>query len=691
MISPGDEIAGDPDRAKQIVARRRRSSADESGWRHWRLAATSAGCWAFLILAFALDRLTDFPEAGIAGLYAVSYLFGGSIAVYETIKGLRHRQVGIDLLMVTAAIGAASIGAWAEGAVLLGLFSASNALEYHALGRTRSAVRALMDLSPQEATVLRPGTGVGEATVPLEALTLQDVLLVRPGERFATDGIVETGETSADQSAITGESMPVMKRRGDQVFAGTINGQGAVQVQIIRLPHESTLANIIDLVESAQAAKSRAQRVADAFEGRYAIGVITFAALVALVPILFGHDPGPAIYRAMTVLVVASPCALVISTPASTLSALANAARRGILFKGSNHLEDTGGISIVAFDKTGTLTEGQPRVTDIVSFGMWSDEEVLRRAASVERLSEHPLAEAIVREAHERRVAVDSATDFKAVVGKGVRATVDGEELAIGNEPIFADFGVATPSEVTATASRLRGAGKTVVLIGDRAGVRGLIAIADVVRPQALEVIQELKRIGISRTVMLTGDNRLVGEAIAAPLGIDEVRADLLPEEKLTAIRSLMEEGKVAMVGDGVNDAPALATATVGIAMGAAGSDVALETADVVLMADRLEAIPYAIQLSRRTRRIIRQNLAFSIGVIVVLVSLALTVGIPLPVGVIGHEGSTILVVLNGMRLLRPLTAPNERHHLWTDGAARLRAVLQGRPHDAPPVTTAGG
>ena len=522
-------------------------------------------------------------------------------------------------------------------------------------------------------------------------LTLQDVLLVRPGERFATDGVVETGETSADQSAITGESMPVTKRRGDQVFAGTINGQGAVQVQITRLPHESTLANIIDLVESAQAAKSRAQRVADAFEGWYAIGVITFAALVALVPILFGHDPGPAIYRAMTVLVVASPCALVISTPASTLSALANAARRGILFKGSNHLEDTGGISIVAFDKTGTLTEGQPRVTDIVSFGMWSDDEVLRRAASVERLSEHPLAEAIVREAHERRVAVDSATDFKAVVGKGVRATVDGEELAIGNEPIFADFGVATPSEATATASRLRGAGKTVVLIGDRAGVRGLIAIADVVRPQALEVIQELKRIGISRTVMLTGDNRLVGEAIAAPLGIDEVRADLLPEEKLTAIRSLMEEGKVAMVGDGVNDAPALATATVGIAMGAAGSDAALETADVVLMADKLEAIPYAIQLSRRTRRIIRQNLALSIGVIVVLVSLALTVGIPLPVGVIGHEGSTILVVLNGMRLLRPLTAPNERHDLWTDGAARLRAVLQGRRHDAPPVTTAGG
>ena len=631
----------------------RRGQEAESAWQHWRLTAAAVGCWAFLILAFGLDRLAATPHGVVVGLYVASYLAGGTFATIKAMRNLSHRHLSVDLLMVTAALGAAFINAWAEGAILLGLFSASNALEYHALGRTRRAVRALMELSPEVATVLRPGTAAGEATIPVDALTLADVLLVRPGERFATDGTILIGSTAVDQSAITGESMPGSKRPGSSVFAGTINGRGAVQVRVSKLPRESTLARITGFVEAAQAAKSRAQRFTDAFEGWYAGGVMLFAMLVGVVPIVvLGQEPGAALYRAMTLLVVASPCALVISTPASTLSALANAARRGVLFKGASHLEATATVEIVAFDKTGTLTEGRPRVTDIVAFGPWSEIEVLKRGACAERLSEHPLAEAIVGAAQERNLPLTSASAFEAVPGKGILARVGDEEVVIGNEPLFRDLGVPLSPDIAAALDDLRSAGKTVVLAGDRCAVYGLIAIADVVRPQAAQVIRELKRLGVRRTAMLTGDSRLVGQAIAKPLGVDEVLADLLPEEKLVKVEELMAEGPVIMVGDGVNDAPALATATVGVAMGAAGTDAALETADVVLMADDLTAIPYAIELSRRTRRIIRQNLAFSLAVIVVLAVSTLTIGIPLPLGVVGHEGSTVLVVLNGLRLL---------------------------------------
>lgn len=657
LARPSSPRPGSP---KQRPAPPRRSPERESFWRRWRLTAAAAGSWLLLGIAFLGGHFSLIPQSAVVPLYAAAYLAGGTFATISAIRDLAQRHLGVDLLMLTAAIGAAVIDAWAEGAVLLGLFSASNALEYHALGRTRRAVRSLMELAPETAVVLRPGTSAGEARVPLGDLVLSDVLLVRPGERFATDGVVSEGETTVDQSAITGESMPVTKWPGSSIFAGTINGRGAVQVRISRLPHESTVARIVAFVEAAQATKSRAQRVADAFEGWYAGGVIAASALVALVPIvLLGQESGPSIYRAMTLLVVASPCALVISTPASTLSALANAAHRGILFKGSRYLETAGAVGTVAFDKTGTLTEGRPSVTEVAAFGAWTEDELLRRTASAERFSEHPLGEAIVAAAQARRLDLLPASDFRAVVGKGILARVGGEELAIGNEPHFAELG--TPPlgrDAAIVVRRLRGAGKTVVLVGDRTGVQGAVAIADVVRPQAAGVIRELKRLGIKRTVMLTGDNRLVGEAIATPLGIDEVHAGLLPEDKFATIRHLLEHEPVAMVGDGVNDAPALAAATVGMAMGAVGSDVALETADVVLIGDDLSAIPYAIALSRRTRRIIRQNLAFSLGVILVLVALTMTVGIPLPLGVVGHEGSTVIVVLNGLRLLRSGGAP---------------------------------
>lgn len=627
----------------------------ESWWDRWHLALAAISCWSFLAAAFVLDHATSIPHSVIIGIYVAAYLAGGTFAAIGAIQDLLEGTVNVDLLMVTAAIGAALVNAWGEGAVLLGLFSTSNALEHAALERTRRAVRSLMELSPDVATVLRPDLPGGEATLPIDQVLLSDVVLIRPGDRVPVDGDVIAGESDIDQAAITGESIPVVKHIGDSVFAGTINGSGAIQVRVTKLAQESTLAKIIGFVEDAREQKSKTQRFTDRFEGTYAVGVIVFSALVCLVPwLVFDRNFGDSFYRAMTLLVVASPCALVISTPASTLSALANAARHGILFKGGNHLENAGAIKTIAFDKTGTLTIGKPVLTDVVSVDpSVSEAELLRRIASAERLSEHPLAHAIVVAAAQRGLVLEEAHDFRAISGKGIVAHVDGHEVAIGNEALFGELGAVSNEMALAELDRLRSGGKTAMLVGTRERMLGVVAVADTVRPQAIEAIRQLKQIGITRTVMLTGDHSRVAHAIAEQLGIDEVHADLLPEEKLTTIQALLKDGPVAMIGDGVNDAPALATATLGIAMGAAGTDVALETADVVLMADDLTKLPYAISLSRRTRRTIVQNLAFSLSVIAVLVTSALFVGIPLPLGVVGHEGSTIIVVLNGLRLLR--------------------------------------
>jgi Zn2+/Cd2+-exporting ATPase len=652
LAAPALPLAGVP---AARPAPSRRAAERETLWERWSLAGAAVLCWTFLALALLVEHFTAAPRTAVVALFALSYVAGGTFATINALRDLvLERTVSVDFLMITAAIGAAIVGHWEEGAILLGLFSTSNALEHHALGRTQRAVRALMELSPEVATVLRDG---GERVVPVEELRLGEVVLVRPGERVAVDGAVLAGETAIDQSAITGESVPVEKSAGDSVFAGTINGYGAIRVRVDRLHQESTLAKIVQFVEEAQAEKSETQRFTDRFEGWYAVGVIAFSILVGIVPPLFLGQPWDAsIYRAITLLVVASPCALVISTPASTLSALANAARNGVLFKGSAFLEEIGVTRTIAFDKTGTLTYGRPALTDVVSFGSgWSEEDVLRLAASAERLSEHHIAAAVVRGAGERGLPLAEAVAFRAFPGKGIYAQVDGHrvEVLVGNGMLFAEFGVMVPPAAVATADRLRDNGRSAVFVGDGEAVRGLVAVADTLRPGARGVIQSLKAQGIARIVMLTGDNARVAQAIGAELGIAEVSADLLPEEKLRVIEELRAGGPVAMVGDGVNDAPALATASIGVAMGGAGTDVALETADVVLMADDLSKLPYAIDLSRRTRRTIRQNLAFSLAVIVILVIATLTVGIPLPLGVVGHEGSTVIVVLNGLRLLR--------------------------------------
>ncbi|MDQ3225881.1 MAG: heavy metal translocating P-type ATPase [Chloroflexota bacterium] len=646
---PGETVA-----AKYVTAGPpRRALETESLWERWNLAGAAVLCWLFLGAALLSERFTAAPATVPIALFVLAYIAGGTFATNTALRDLfLERTVSVDFLMITAAIGAAIVGHWEEGAILLGLFSTSNALEHHALGRTRRAVRALMELSPEVATVLRDGE---ERIVPIEELRLGEVVLVRPGERVAVDGRVLAGETTIDQSAITGESVPAGKGVGDPCFAGTINGYGAIQVRVDRLHQESTLARIVQFVEQAQAEKSVAQRFTDRFEGWYAIGVIACSTFVGIIPpLLFAQDWESSIYRAITLLVVASPCALVISTPASTLSGLANAARNGILFKGSAALEDIGETRTIAFDKTGTLTYGRPALTDVLSLeNGWSEADTLRLAASAERLSEHHMAEAIVRGAGERGLALEETESFRAVPGMGISARVAGDEILVGTALLFAEFGVAVPPAAEAEANRLRDEGKTAVFVGDRELVRGLIAVADTVRPSARSVVAALQAQGIARIVMLTGDNQRVAAAIAAELGIAEVSADLLPEAKLRLIETLKADGAVTMVGDGVNDAPALATANIGVAMGGAGTDVALETADVVLIADDLTKLPYAIDLSRRTRRTIRQNLAFSLTVIGTLVVATLTRGIPLPLGVVGHEGSTVIVVLNGLRLLR--------------------------------------
>lgn len=616
---------------------------------YWRLGILAVLAWIFTFAGLLTDHVFNASDFIVVSLFAAAYLAGGTLATRDAIKDLFDKRVNVDLLMVLAAAGAATLGAWAEGAILLSLFSTSNALEYHALDKTRNAVRLLMDLTPPIARIERDGEFI---VIPVENLAVNDTIVIQPGERIPADAQITSGASIVDQAAITGESVPAEKVVGDTIFAGTINGHGALRARVTKLSTESTLARIVALVEEAREEKSKLEQFADSFEGKYAVFVILFSILVTVTPMLFGVDPGDAFYRGMTLLVVMSPCALVISTPSAALSALANAARSGVLVKGGRSLETLSSVDIVAFDKTGTLTVGEPRMTDMVILNGTNPDQVLARVAAAEELSEHPIGTAIVMAAQQQALPLPDARDLEAHVGRGITAEVEGELIAIGNERLFRDMGIDVPQAAIDHNTLLGDEGKSTMIVGDQNGVRAVIAVADSVRPEVLDTIAALKKIGVKRTVMLTGDNQRVANAIAASVGIDEIHANLLPQEKLSVIEQLKKEGKVAMIGDGVNDAPALATADVGIAMGAAGSDVALETADVVLMADDLGKLARSIGLSREMRKTIRINLAFSLSVIAVLATSTLLVGIPLPLGVVGHEGSTIIVVLNGLRLL---------------------------------------
>ncbi len=641
-----------------------------------RAQAICVGITFVTMFAGLLTSQTQLPAWLPWLFYLIAYVAGGIFGVQASVESLRQRRVDVDLLMVLAALGAAVLGAPFEGAMLLFLFSLSNLLQDYALGRTRSAIQALMKLRPDQALLK-----VGQDAIlrPIESLRIGDHILVRPGERVPLDGVVIEGESTVDESTLTGESMPVAKKAGAPVFAGTINQSGSLEVRVTKLAHESTIARLIKLVEEAQSEKAPTERFLDKFEQIYAMGVIGLTLLLAgMPPLLFGVPFADAAYRAITVMVVASPCALVISTPAAILSAIANGARRGILFKGGAHLEEAARLEVIAFDKTGTLTMGKPAVTDVTiipltaiahttaSRAVRRDQEniLLALAAAVESKSEHPLARAIVETARHRGLTIPSATNFASTPGQGVRAHVafmGGMDIAVGSLRYFDGVRLHGLERAMCEMERLQYEGKTAVLVAKlrantSAVVLGVIAVADVLRPSAPQVVERLHRLGIRRVVMLTGDNERVARAVARQAGVDEFHADLLPQDKVAIIQRLRTaDGRpchVAMVGDGVNDAPALASASLGIAMGAAGTDVALETADVVLMSDDLRQIAYAIALSRQTRRVVIQNLIFAIAVIAVLVAVALGLQLPLPLGVVGHEGSTVIVVLNGLRLL---------------------------------------
>ena len=598
--------------------------------------------------------------------YLGAYLTGGYFGVQAGWQSLRQWTIDVDLLMVLAALGAAVVNAPFEGAMLLFLFSLSNVLQAYAIDRTRKAIKSLMKLRPDKALARRDGV---TRLVPVEELVVGDVLVLRPGESIALDSVIIEGTSSVDQSSLTGESMPVSKKVGDPVFAGTINQTGGLEVRVTKLAKDSTIEKLVRMVEEAQTEKAETQRFLDRAEQFYAAGVILFTLGLIVVPVVFLKEPFQStFYRAMTVMVVASPCALIISTPASILSAIGGAARRGVLFKGGVHLERTATVKVVAFDKTGTLTEGKPRVTDVivdgrvVNFRREADAgalDLLQLAAAVEAKSEHPLAQAIVTEAKQHGLPHGECAGFQSVSGKGASGLVDGRRIAIGNTRYFATLQIEMPESFASQVAALQDEGKTSVVVGEieettgRVKLLGAIAIADVLRADAESVVRQLRANGIERIVMLTGDNARVARAIAKQAGVDEFHADLLPEDKVRVIKELKDEvGPVAMVGDGVNDAPALATATVGVAMGAAGTDVAMETADVVLMSDNLQNIVFALALSKRARRVVYQNLSFALAVIVVLVISALGFDLLLPIGVVGHEGSTVLVCLNGLRLL---------------------------------------
>lgn len=605
---------------------------------------------AAIVLSLAADTL-GLTASQVTALGVIAYVAGGFYGFQEGLKSLLARELNIDFLMVLAAVGAAIVGEWRDGAVLLFLFSLSNVLQDYAMGRSRRAIQSLFALYPEEARV---HTATGVKTVPISELEVGQIVLIQPGERIPVDGEVVAGQSAVDQATITGESLPVDKAPGDKVFAGTLNQNGSLDVRVTKHAAQSTLARIIAMVEEAQARKAPTQRFLDDFEKRYALIVVAAAAAVAFLPWLVldwhFHD---SFYRAMVLLVVASPCALVISVPAAFLSAIAAGARHGVIFKGGAHLEQMSTIRVVAFDKTGTLTEGRPVVTDVVPYGAYSADDLLKAAASVETRSEHPLAQAICAAAQQRALTLEPVTEFYAETGQGVSGTVGKALVRVGRLQYIVECAGQPPADLQAIHDRLRDEGKSVLLVCYNDNWMGALAVADRLRPQSAQIVAALHQAGVERVVMLTGDNAVVARRIAEQAGVDEVRAELMPDDKATILAELERTyGPVAMVGDGVNDAPALAMATVGIAMGAAGTDVALETADVVLMGDQLEAIPYTIRLSRKARRIVWQNIAFALGVIGVLVISAFAVELPLPLGVIGHEGSTVVVVLNGLRLL---------------------------------------
>jgi Cd2+/Zn2+-exporting ATPase len=606
----------------------------------------------FLIIGWVGETFFAMPGSTALIFYLLAYLAGGYDIATHALPGLLRGKFDTDVLMLAAAAGAAILGEWVEGAFLLFLFSLGHAGEHYALDRARNAVNALGELMPKTAQVKRAGAWVEES---VEQLRQGDIVLARPGDRIAVDGEIAHGESAVDQSPITGESVPVTKQPGDNVFAGSINLEAALEIQTTALARDNTLSRVLQLVQEAQSQQSPTQQFTQRFTRWFVPAVLIVVLLVIVVPPLLAWMPLRAsFYRAMLLLVAASPCALAIGTPAAVLAGIAQAARHGVLIKGGVHLENLGRLQVMAFDKTGTLTTGHFEVTDIVPLNGTSTAQLLAVAAAVEQQSNHPLAQAVVRAAQNKGVTIPVAERLENVAGKGVVGVVNGQNVQIGTLRLFDSFAESTELQAVAqTIARLEAEGKSTMAISQNNQFLGVLALADQARPAVGETLQELLNWGIKHSIMLTGDNEQVARRIAAEVGVTDVRAALLPEDKLAAIRQLEQtHGPIAMTGDGVNDAPALATATVGIAMGGAGTAVALETADIALMADDLRQLPFAVGLSRASRAIIQQNLVIALGVIALLIVTSVLGWVQLSAAVVLHEGSTIVVVLNALRLL---------------------------------------
>ena len=597
-----------------------------------------------------LFELLGLPSLLVLGTYFISILTGGIHTARRAWAATRVMSLDINVLMLVAVIGAMIIGEWSEGATVTFLFAIAQILEARSMDRARNAIRALMDLTPPEAVVRRDGR---ETRARVDDVRLGEILLIKPGEKIPLDGVVVSGTSPVNQAPITGESLPVEKTRGDAVFAGTINGYGALDIRVTHLRQDTTLARIIALVELAQAQRAPSQAFVERFARYYTPAVIALALGISLVPpFALGQPFGTWFYRALVLLVISCPCALVISTPVSVVSAIAAAARKGVLIKGGAHLERIGAVRCIAFDKTGTLTRGVPHVVDVIPLNETAIDEVLEIAAGLEARSEHPVGRAILAKAVESGLALPAAVEFQSIPGRGAEAVVAGQPSLVGNHRLIEERGLCDAA-IHSTLDALAASGRTAVLVARQGRPLGIIALADRTRESTRDAIEMLRRHGVKRIVMLTGDNRAAADALAREIGVDETHAELLPHDKVAVVRALKQYGTVAMVGDGVNDAPALAAADVGIAMGAAGTDAALETADIALMADELLKIPFAIRLGRATLANIQMNVTLSLGLKAVFLALAVVGLATLWMAVVADMGASLLVIANGMRLLR--------------------------------------
>ncbi|WP_407272907.1 heavy metal translocating P-type ATPase [Radiobacillus sp. PE A8.2] len=623
-----------------------------------------------LVTGFVLSLINGFPDGISFLLYIGAYFFGGYFTAKEAIVTVSKGGFEIDFLMLLAAIGAAILGEWAEGALLLFLFSLGHALEHFALNKARKSIAALAEIAPKTAVVRK---GNQQKEVPVEKLQVDDIIIIKPNSKISADGVVVKGTSSVNQAPITGESVPVDKRpiedetidfqdeknspsSENRVFAGTINGSSVLEVKVIKEASDSTLARLIKLVNETEEQKSPTQQFTDRFEKFFVPSVLVLVVVLLFAFLVIDESFSDSFYRAMAVLVAASPCALAISTPSAVLSGVARAARAGVLVKGGSPLEDLGDLTALAFDKTGTLTEGKPKLTEVLPYGNTTSDELLASAFAVEKLSDHPLARAVVAGAEERlgNKKIEEADTLKSVTGRGIKANWMGEEVFIGNKGLFEEeLGVSLPTELANILEKVETSGNTAMIVKKSSEFLGIIGLMDTPKKEAKSVISSLKQIGIKRVIMLTGDNQRVANSVASEIGITDAWGGLLPEDKVDAINKLkQQENKVAMVGDGVNDAPAMTKSTVGIAMGAAGSDVALETADIALMADNLTDLPFAIGLSRKSKSIIKQNLWVSLGVTALLIPATIFNFAGIGIAVLIHEGSTLLVVFNALRLL---------------------------------------